>query len=152
MKLSNISLLLLAVFSSCLISVDARSRGGSRGGSRFSRSRGSRSGSSGIRTTSRISSGSSFRSGIRTISSRFTSSNGYRSANRFVSTNGIYRYGSYYGTRFGSSIRSIWLIKKYKSYLLENASELILNRENILASWNRLHRKTISQLLFKTII
>ncbi len=83
----------------------ARARGGGGGSS------GSRSGSRGS-TTSR--SGSSYRysSGIRSIASRFTSSSGFSNSNRFsVSpSTGLYRYGSYSGSRFGTSIRrtSYW--------------------------------------------
>ena len=97
MKLANVCLVFLVCFSTAIEQSVGKIRGGARGGS------------GGSRSTSRSSSastGSSFRSGVRTISSRFTSSNGYNGANRFVSSNGIYRYGSYYGTRFGSSIRS----------------------------------------------
>ncbi len=104
MKLANVCLVFLVCFSTAIEQSVGKIRGGARGGSG-----GSWGGSSGSRSTSRSSStstGSSFRSGVRTISSRFTSSNGYNGANRFVSSNGIYRYGSYYGTRFGSSIRS----------------------------------------------
>ena len=51
---------------------------------------------------------SSYRSGLRSVASRYTSSNGYRSANRFSYNPATrqYRYGSYSGNRFGSSIRS----------------------------------------------
>ena len=107
MKLSNICLILLVFFSASVEQSVGKARGGSGGGARGGSSGGVRGGSS-----SRPSSGSSFRSGVRTISSRFTSSNGYSSASRFVSTNGIYRYGSYGGTRFGSSIRSIRFISE----------------------------------------
>ncbi len=48
-----------------------------------------------------------YSSGVRTASSRLTSASGFNSANRFSYTpsSGIYRYGAYSGTRFGTSIR-----------------------------------------------
>ena len=73
----------------------------------------SRGGGGSRSSGSRTSSGSSYRysSGVRTISSRFTSGSGFNSANRFsyTPTSGIYRYGAYSGTRFGTSIGSIYI-------------------------------------------
>lgn len=104
MKLLQLLLTLLFLISAYLVTVSiaARFGGGSRGG---------------VRTGSRFT-GSGFRSGIRTVSSRYTSSNGYNSANRFTSTNGVYRYGAYSGNRFGTQIRSTYKLKKSTNLII----------------------------------
>ena len=96
--------ILIFLLFTCLLFEQALSRGGGRGGGARGGSRGGFRGAA-SRITSRFSS-------ARTVSSRYTSSTGFRSTNRFNYNRGTntYRYGSYTGSRYGQSIRrtSYW--------------------------------------------